>query len=137
MASLPIGGDNRVQIRNISGLGPVKADVITVPSNKQGDLFQNTRIGKRNIVLTLGLNPNWIDETMSSLRHDLYWHLYPMAWRTFQFISDDWPAVEIKGCVESFEDNMFSQDPEIIVSVICPYPYFVEMNNGIIEWASL
>jgi hypothetical protein len=40
------------------------------------------------------------------------------------FESDDNSPVEITGYVESVGVNIFSKEPELQVSVICPYPYF-------------
>jgi hypothetical protein len=77
-------------------------------------------------VLTLGLNPNWVDQTVASLRRVLYRYLMPEAWTKLRFFSDDMPTVDIEGYVESFDPNMFTQDPEIQVSIICPKPDFIE-----------
>jgi hypothetical protein len=131
--SLELGGANQspIQIRDISGLEPVKAEITFVPSNQDIDLFQNARLGKRNIVFKLGLDPNWIDQTMSSLRRLLYAHFPPKEWRSLRFYSDDMPMVEIGGYVESVEPNMFSQDPEMQISIICPRPNFADPSTGI------
>lgn len=136
--SLELGGPNQspIQTRDILGLEPTKAEITMAPSNKDGDLFQNARLGKRNIVFKLGLDPNWVDQTMSSLRRMLYDHFPPKTWRTLQFFSDDIPTVEIGGYIESFEPNMFSQDPEIQISVICPKPMFVTL-DGLTEYVGL
>lgn len=128
---LPLGGfmpnDDPVQIKDIAGLGPVKADITSTPfASGRGELYQGSSTGKRNIVLTLVLNPNWVDQSMASLRQLLYRYLMPEAWTKLRFHSQELPTVDIEGYVESFEPNMFSQDPEIQVSVICPKPDFIE-----------
>jgi len=128
---LPLGGfmpsDDPIQIRNIEGLGPVKAEVTSIPyATGRGELPQGSSVGKRNIVLTLGLNPNWVDQTMSTLRQQLYAYLLPEAWTKLRFFSDYIPTVDIEGIVESFEPNIFSQDPEIQVSILCHKPDFIE-----------
>lgn len=125
---IALDGQGPIQIRDISGLEPVKAEITSVPSNQDGDLFQHVRLGKRNIVLKLGLNPNWVDQTMSSLRRMLYAHFSPTTWRILKFYSDDMVTVQIGGYVESLEPNMFSQDPEMQVSVICLKPNFIGPN---------
>lgn len=118
--------DDPIQIRDIQGLGPVKAEITTTPyASGRGELFQGVRTNKRNIVLTLGLNPNWTDQTISSLRQQLYAYLMPESWCKLRFFSDDVPTVDIEGYVESFEPNIFSQDPELQISVICPKPDFI------------
>lgn len=134
---LPLGGfmpsEDAVQIRDIQGLGPVKADLATTPfATGRGELYQGGTTGKRNIVLTLGLNPDWVEQSMSSLRQLLYRYFLPEAWTKLRFTSDYLPQVEIEGYVESFEPNMFSQDPEVQISIICPRPDFVDVSATII-----
>ena len=135
---LPLGGfmpnDDPVQVRHIDGLEPVTAEVAsTAFASGRGELLQGSSIGKRNIVLTLGLNPNWVDQTMTTLRHLLYRYLLPEAWTKLRFFSDELPTVDIEGIVESFQPNIFSQDPEIQVSVLCHKPDFIEADATIIE----
>lgn len=139
---LPLGGfmpnDDPVQIRNIDGLGPVKAELAsTAFASGRGELFQGSSIGKRNIVLNLGLNPNWADQTMATLRQRLYRYFMPEDWTKLRFFSDHLPTVDIEGVVESFEPNMFSQDPEIQVSILCHKPDFIDidatLHEGIVD----
>lgn len=135
---LPLGGympsSDPVQIRNIEGLGPVKADVTSIPlATGRGERPQGIATGKRNIVLTLGLNPNWEDQTMSSLRQLLYGYLMPENWTKLRFFTDELPTCQIEGTVESFEPNMFSDDPEVQVSIICYNPDFVDVDATSID----
>jgi hypothetical protein len=44
------------------------------------------------------------------------------------FYSDDMDPVQIEGRVEDTQVNMFSKDPELIVSIICPDPYFTSLD---------
>jgi len=138
--ALSLGGfmpsDDPVQIRNIDGLGPVKSDISTVPSGvSRGETYQGASTGKRNIVLTLGLNPDWTVQTMSSLRQLLYAYFMPEQWCKLRIFSDELPTTDIEGYVESFEPNMFSQDPEIQVSIINPRPDFIEIDATIFTGA--
>lgn len=121
--------DDPVQIRNIEGLGPVKADIVSTGfASGRGELYQGSTTPKRNIVLTLGLNPNWDDQTVSSLRQLLYAYLMPEQWCKLRFFSDHLPTCDIEGYVESFEPNMFSEDPEVQVSIINPKPDFIDVD---------
>jgi len=130
--TLPLGGTmpfyDPVFIRNIDGLGPVKADIATTPyASGRGELYQGSTTPKRNIVLTLGLNPDWEgQQTMASLRQSLYRYLMPQNWTKLRFFSQELPTVDIEGYVESLDPNMFSQDPEMQCSIICPKPDFIE-----------
>jgi hypothetical protein len=133
---LPLGRgfmpyNDPIQIRGIDGLGPVKSDLALTPfATGRGEVYQGISTGKRNIVLTLGLNPNWVDYTMMSLRQLLYRYFMPERWATLRFFSDELPSVYINGVVESFEPNMFAQDPEIQISLICPKPDFIDMETS-------
>jgi len=134
---LPLGGfmpsNDPVQVRNIEGLGPVKADVTSVPlATGRGERPQGVSTPKRNIVLTLGLNPDWEDQTVSSLRQLLYAYLMPEQWAKLRFFSDHLPTCQIEGTVESFEPDMFSQDPEVQVSILCYNPDFVDVDPTVI-----
>lgn len=120
--------DDPVQIKNIDGLGPVKAEITSTPyATGRGELPQGSSVGKRNIVLTLGYNPDWAaEQTMSSLRQILYRYFMPQQWTKLRFFSQELPTVDIEGEVESFEPNIFSQDPEVLISILCHKPDFVE-----------
>jgi hypothetical protein len=134
---LPLGGfgpnNDPIQVRNIDGLGPVKANIRTTPfATGRGELYQGGNTGTRNIVLTLGLNPDFVEyPSMFTLRQILYRYLLPEQKTKLRFYSDEIPPVEIEGYVESFDPNMFSEDPEVVVSIICPDPDFVTEANVI------
>lgn len=136
---LPLGGfmpnDDPIQIKNIDGLGPVKAEIVTTPfATGRGELYQGGTTGKRNIVMTLGYNPDWAgQQSITSLRQMLYRYLLPEEWCKLRFFSDELPPVDIEGYVESFEPNIFSQDPEVQVSIINPKPDFVDANATLVQ----
>lgn len=126
--------DDPVQIRNIEGLGPVKADISATPfATGRGELYQGSSTGKRNIVLTLGLNPNWQIQTIASLRQLLYRYFMVESWVTLRFFTDDHPITHITGIVESFEPNIFAQDPEMQISILCPKPDFIEVDTTLVR----
>jgi hypothetical protein len=131
---LPVSDQGRaetdpIQIRDISGLEPVKANVNTTPfGSVDGEAFTGASVPKRNIVITFGLNPDWDTWTIRSLRRLLESYFMPKQATKLEFESDDMSTVQIAGYVESFEPNLFSKDPEIQVSVICPDPYFTAID---------
>lgn len=130
---LPIGNgatDDPIQVRNIDGLGPVKSGLTSTPfATGRGSYFQGGSIPDRNIVLTLGLNPNWTDQTVASLRKLLYGYFMSEQWCKLRLFNDDYPDVEIEGICESVEPNIFSQDPEVQVSIIHHQPDFVAIDG--------
>ena len=114
-----------IQIRNIDGLDPVTAAIGTAPyGSTDGEAFTGSSVLSRNIVLTLHPNPDWSSWSPEALRRILYSYFMPKQAVRLEFYSDDMPDLEIIGVVESLTANMFTSDPEIIVSIICPDPYF-------------
>jgi Phage tail protein len=121
-----------VQIRNIDGLNPVEASVNTSPlGSVDGVSYVGSNVPSRNIVLTVHPNPDWDNWTYENLRRLLYLYFMPKRTIRLVFYSDDMPTVEISGIVESVEVNPFSTDPELIVSIICPDPYFTALAGEI------
>jgi Phage tail protein RIFT-related domain len=128
--TLPLALDGRpetdlIQVRGIEGLEPVKATINTAPfGSVDGSDFTGGNVPSRNIVLTLHPNPNWDTWRYENLRKLLYSYFMPKKPVLLVFESDDISPVEITGYVESVGVNIFSKEPELQVSVICPYPYF-------------
>jgi hypothetical protein len=134
---LPIGAivpsgdveDSRIHIRNIEGLGPVKAEFQTTPfALARGVFFQGTSTGMRNITLTLGMAPMYSEgQTMAALRQEVYRYFMPEMGVRLTFVTSDLPdtSVHTDGVVESVEPNIFAQDPEMQISVLCHEPDFI------------
>lgn len=127
---LPIpDGDGPLQIRKVDGLGPVDATVSTTKYGSiDGEFEQGSTIGKRNILITVGLQPDWATQTVEFLRQCLYQYFMPKSKVRLRLTSTHMETVEITGTVESFDPNIFSKDPEYVISVICSSPDFVAIN---------
>jgi len=126
-----------VQIRNINGLDPVKAAVNTSPlGSVDGESYVGSSIPKRNIVLTLHPNPDWELWTYEKLRRLLYQYFMPKRQTRLVFYSDDMIPVEISGVVEGVDVNIFSKDPELLISIICPDPYFTALEPVVLTGQS-
>ena len=122
-----------IQLRNIDGLDPVKASVNTSPYGSiDGASYVGSSVPARNIVLTLHPNPEWQVWTYEKLRRLLYSYFMPKRPTRLVFYSDDLVPVEISGVVEDVSVNIFSKDPELLVSIICPDPYFTALNPTVI-----
>lgn len=132
--TLPLDSGGRaetdlIQIRNINGLDPVKASVNTSPfGSVDGASYVGSSVLSRNIVLTLHPNPDWDLWTYEKLRRLLYSYFMPKRPTRLVFYSDDMIPVEISGVVEAVDVNIFSKDPELLVSIICPDPYFTALD---------
>lgn len=118
-----------IHIRNITGLDPVKASVNTSPlGSVDGSSYAGSSVESRNIVLTLRPNPDWNDWTYTTLRQLLYQYFMPKRLVKLVLTTDEFPPLQISGIVESVDPNIFSKDPEFVVSIICPDPYFMSVD---------
>lgn len=141
--TLPLSDTGRaetdlIQIRNIDGLNPVKASVNTSPfGSVDGVAYTGSKVLSRNIVLTVCPNPDWKSWTYESLRRLLYQYFMPKRSVRLVFYSDDMIPVEITGIVEDISVNQFSKDPELLVSIICAYPYFTALDPTIVTGQSI
>jgi hypothetical protein len=134
--SLPFAGaeDEPIQIKDVKGLEPVKAAISTSPYGViQGEAITGTSIGKRNIVLTLGLNPDWAEQTVEALRLLLYRYFMPQLPVTLRFTSTHLPTCQIDGVVEDMQPNIFAKDPEYQISVICGRPEFTSIEESVVN----
>lgn len=127
-----VSEQDSLMTRDIAGLEPVKADIITTRRAARGELMVGSSTGKRNIVLKIGLNPDWATQTMAELRQQVYAYFMPEQSVLLRFHSTHIPTCEIEGFIESLEPNIFSKDPEIVISIICPDPDFVSVDETVI-----
>ena len=112
-------------VRDIEGLDPVAA-TLTSSSFAQvdGAQPQYARRDIRNITMKLGLNPDYSMNTVQSLRLSLYDYLLPKANVALGFYLDGVLYAITSGQVETCDSPMFTQDPEMDVSIVCYDPDF-------------
>jgi hypothetical protein len=119
------------QIRDIQGLGPVAAEMGIEPYGMMdGSQLTSTRVGVRNIVFKFGFNPDYATgDTVTALRKTLYLRgMTPGRKLDLEFTDLEIASSKlmITGYVETVEPNIFSDTPEVTVSILCPDPYFTE-----------
>lgn len=137
--TVPLYGthDAPMAIRNITGLEPAPATVNSKPRGSlDGEFFLGTRLNKRNIVVTLGVNPNLGPQSVDDIRNNFYAYVGPTGLIGLRFNSDNRPSREIRGYVESIQNDRFSTDPQLIVSIICPDPAFLSLTAKTIKGTS-
>lgn len=112
-------------IQSIDGLDPVKATLVSSAfANMDGEQYQSSRREKRNMILALGLEPNYAVGTVQELRKRLYGFFMPKSRVQFRFFHTDEPPVEIWGTVESMDSDKFTKEPVAVISVLCFNPDF-------------
>lgn len=122
-----------LQIRNIEGLGPVEAEISSVPwGTIDGESYSGSSVGRRNIVLTVKPNPNWSTWTYEKLRQLIYSYFMPRLRVRLIIETDEIDPVEIYGYVETVEPAIFSRDGEIQISIICPSPHFTAVDPTVV-----
>ena len=114
-----------LNVKKITGLGPVKADInITKLAIADGGVYNSSIANTRNIVFTLGLMPQPIS-VQNSRR--LTYRYFPLKEKIkMEFWTED-RTYYTEGYVESNEPSIFSKDEETDISVMCPYPWFKEV----------
>ena len=116
-----------IAITKIEGLGPVKASInSTEISSGDGARFNSARIGTRNIVFTFRLLEA---PTVEDSRQKTYKY-FPVKTNVTLLFETDNRLCQITGYVESNKPNIFSEEEDTQVSIICPNPYFISMDNG-------
>lgn len=107
-------------VKNIDGLDPGKATInVADISNADGSIYNSSRLGFRNIVLSLGFLPN---PTIEDTRQNLYKY-FPIKSKINIEVETDNRLCQVDGYVESNDINIFSKEEGAIISVVCPEAY--------------
>lgn len=125
-------------IKDVEGLDPVSAEIVSGSfANSDGEQFQSSRRGKRNIIVKLDLRYEYAGLTAGELRAGLYGYFMPKMEVLLRFFDDILGTVEIKGTVESFSAPLFVKEPEATISILCfdsdftgPSPIIISGNSN-------
>lgn len=131
LLSLPLDDQNEgFLVKSIDGLDPVDA-TLTYSSiaNQDDEQEQSSKRVKRNIVLKLGYEPDYVNDSVKKLRDRLYGFFMPKSQVRLRFYSDDMPTVEIVGRVEKMNAPLFARDPEATISILCAKSNFVGLDT--------
>lgn len=129
--SLPVLGatpKTSLLVRKITGLDAPDATLFIGEYSRDGGTYTGRRVGRRNPVFTLELNPNPANgETIDGLRKEIYKaFMDPLVDADHVKINliDDLNNVQyLVGYTEKIETDIFSTDQFVQVSMICPDPY--------------
>lgn len=124
-------------IKKITGLNPPDINLFIGDYSRDGGTYQGRRVGKRNPVITMELNPNpALGETVSGLREMLYKaFLDPSAEADFLKVvlhEDDGRERYFVGHVEKFESELFDVETLAQISIICPDPFIRDNTETIL-----
>ncbi len=119
---------NTYVVKSISGLDPPPINLSIAELAFEGGVYQGRRPENREIVLTIGFQPNYgTGVNAGDLRKSLYKMLTPKLNNiiTFKLLDNseiNW--VQTTGHIKRMEANQFSKDPEIQITMTCLSPYF-------------
>lgn len=126
-------------VDDIKGLDPVKKSIASASlPTMAGSQYQASHRESRNIVMTIGLVPDYVDTfSVGDLRDRLYDFLMPTqsdATVELRFYDSNGRVVNVSGMVESFETSIFSKDPSVDISIICFDPDFTAVSSTTMSW---
>lgn len=109
----------RYQIIDIDGLNPPNAIINSSEIvGMDGSKFQSSKLGERNIVLTVRINGN-----VEANRINLY-RYFKSKRRHKIYYKNRNRDVYIEGYVEAIENNLFTLGQTMQISIVCNDPYF-------------
>jgi hypothetical protein len=113
-------------VKSISGLEAPDRNV-AIAAGPSGGKFQGVTVEDREVVVLIGLNPDWnAGETPKLLRDNLYIMLYtgynPRV--DIQLMSGTTPKYHEYGYVEKFEASIFDANPMVQITFKCLNPTF-------------
>lgn len=138
LLSLPLDDvSDGLVIEDIGGLDPVKATLVSSSfARLDGVQYHSSQREARNLILKLGLEPDYVIDTVRDLRNRLYTFFMPKSEVSLRFYDSDGLIVDISGRVESFETPLFTKEPEVDISIVCFDPDFVSLTPVVLNGTS-
>lgn len=122
------GSEKRWQLFDVGGLDPPKATVnLTNLASMDGSLLNSAKVNTRNLVINLKITGD-----IEANRLELYRFFRPKHSCTFYF-KNKRRNVKIEGVVESVECPQFTNKEIMQVSILCPMPYFQDIEEIIAD----
>lgn len=116
--------EENYQVTNIDGITPPNANInITNYANGDGSSLNSSRIPNREIVITV-----YINGYVQKNRLTLYRYFRNKEWCKIYYKDED-RDVYIEGYVQTFEAPKFVQKQVAQISIICPDPYFKDVET--------
>lgn len=125
-------------LEDVDGLDPVKATISSSSfADQDGTQYHSSRLEDRNIKLTIGLEPDYITTSVRDLRIRLYNYFLPKSEVKLRFYMSEGLVVEIVGRVESCESPLFTKEPQMVISVLCTDPSFVDLTSHTVSGSTV
>lgn len=116
--------ETNYQVMSITGLNPPNAQINnSTIAGLDGAKFNSSKLQPRNIVITLKINGD-----IEANRINLYKYFATKEWCKFYY-ENEHRNVYIDCYVETFECDLFTNNEIAQISLICPNPYFKDMEE--------
>ena len=124
-------------VRKITGLTPPGADLFIGDYSRDGGIYQGRRVGNRNVVITMDLNPNpALGETVSGLREMLYKAfmdpLVEADYLQLNLHDDSGRTRYVVGYTEKIDGEIFDIETALQISLICPDPFIRDSQETVL-----
>lgn len=121
--------ENKYQVVSVEGTNPPSAIInLSKIAMIDGSKFNSSQLNTRNIVIQIKLNGD-----VEKNRITLYSFFRSKEWLRFYYANDT-RSVYIDGYVETIEVTPFSKSETMQISIICPNPYFQDINEQNIQF---
>lgn len=121
-------------LKSVDGLDPVKATIVTSSyATRDGVEYETAHRDIRNLIVHLGLEPDYAATTVPALRNALNKWFMTKRQVELRFYEDSGLITSVMGRVESNVAPRFTSDPGSDISIICPNPDFLGMTNELIS----
>lgn len=137
--NLPLVGATRNDpyiLKDASGLGPVEVDISIADRLFLGGVYQGRRPNSREVVMQIGLNPDYsTDQSPAELRDALYTLFGTDFTDPMKIVILDESVVDksvyADGYIKKFEINPFSKEPAVQITFSCPDPFWIDPETTI------
>ena len=138
LLSLPLDDiSGGYSVQEIDGLDPVKATIVSSAfAATDGEQYQSSRLENRNITMKLGIESDFLTNTVAGLRKKLSKYFRTKNEVFLRFYDDEGLVVNIDGRVEYCQSPLFSDQPEANISVICFEPDFLDNETTVLPSGS-
>lgn len=129
-----VNDNNGLLITSIDGLGPVKADInMTELVTSDGSVFNSARLESRNIVIEARFtNAKSIEDA-----RQMSYKFFPIKKRLTIRVETDNRIAETTGYVESNEPNIFSDESDVQISILCESAFFYSPDKDVTTFSGV
>lgn len=132
-------GTSGLAVLGVDGLGPSHASLSFSDARYDGGKFNSARMQKRNLVFRLGYFGSGSGSQQISIEDARIrtYKYFPNKELIKIEVETDSKTVETYGYVENNDVDIFTKDSNSAISIVCPNPYFMSLEDNIISFGSI